>query len=121
MAGNLDLAITREDNPGVGEIDFHITKGSKANTVIEIKRSINENLLHGYRTQLSAYMKAERAQSGIFMVIMEKDNIDEVKRKIAEVQKDMKDKGEYIPEVIYINGMKQHSASNRSYKFPELT
>lgn len=121
MAGNLDLAITREDNPGVGEIDFHITKGSKANTVIEIKRSINENQLHGYRTQLSAYMKAERAQSGIFMVIMEKDNIDEVKRKIAEVQKDMKDKGEYIPEVIYINGMKQHSASNRSYKFPELT
>lgn len=120
IAGNLDLAITREDNPGVGEIDFHITKGSKANTVIEIKRSTNENLVHGYRTQLSAYMKAERAQSGIFMVIMEKDNIDEVKRKIAEVQKDMEDKGEYIPEIIYINGMKQHSASNKNYKTPEM-
>lgn len=120
IAANLDLAITREDNPGVGEIDFHITKGSKANTVIEIKRSTNENLIHGYRTQLSAYMKAERAQSGIFMVIMEKDNIDEVKQKIAEVQKDMKDKGEYIPEIIYINCMKQHSASNRLYKEPEL-
>ena len=120
IAGNLDLAITREDNPGVGEIDFHITKGSKANTVIEIKRSTNENLVHGYRTQLPAYMKAERAQSGIFMVIMEKDNIDEVKRKIAEVQKDMKDKGEYIPEIIYINGMRQNSASNRLYKEPEL-
>lgn len=120
IAGNLDLAITREDNPGVGEIDFHITKGSKTNTVIEIKRSTNENLVHGYRTQLSAYMKAERAQSGIFMIIMEQDNIDEVKRKIAEVQKDMEDKGEYIPEIIYINGMKQLSASNRNYKFPEF-
>ena len=120
VAGNLDISITREDNPGVGEIDFHITKGSKANTVIEIKRSTNENLVHGYRTQLPAYMKAERAQSGIFMIIMEKDNIDEVKRKIAEVQSDMKDKGEYIPEIIYINGMKQHSASNRNYLLPEI-
>lgn len=65
-------------------------------------------------------MKAERAQSGIFMVITEKNNIDEVKRKIAEVQKDMKDKDEYIPEIIYINGMRQNSASNRLYKEPEL-
>ena len=105
-AGNLDLAITREDNHGVGEIDFHVTKGSKANTVIEIKRSTNENLVHGYRTQLPAYMKAERAKSGIFMIIMEKDNIDDIKRKIAEIQADMKDKGEYIPEIIYINGMR---------------
>ena len=120
IAGNLDLSITREDNPGVGEIDFHITKGSKANTVIEIKRSTNENLIHGYRTQLSAYMKAERAQSGIFMVIMEKDNIEEIKSRITEVQKDMKNKGEYIPKIIYINGMKQYSASNRAYKTPEL-
>lgn len=120
IAGNLDLAITREDNPGVGEIDFHITKGSKANTVIEIKRYTNENLVHGYRIQLPAYMKAERAQSGIFMVIMEKDNIEEIKRKITEVQKNMKDNGEYIPEVIYINGMKQHSASNRNYQIPGI-
>ncbi len=120
VAAKLDLAITREDNPGVGEIDFHITKGSKANTVIEIKRSTNENLVHGYRTQLAAYMKAERAQSGIFIVIMEKDNIDEIKRKIEDVQNDMKDKGEYIPEIIYINGMKQYSASNRNYHSPEI-
>lgn len=119
IAGNLDLAITREDNPGVGEIDFHITKGAKANTVIEIKRSTNENLIHRYRTQLAAYMKAERARSGIFMVILEKEHIDEIKMKIAEVQKDMKAKGEYIPEIIYINGMRQHSASNRIYKAPE--
>lgn len=119
-AGKLDLSITREDNPGIGEIDFHITKGAKANTVIEIKRSTNENLIHGYRTQLPAYMKAERAKSGIFMIIMEKNNIDEIKSKIAEVQKDMKNKGEYIPEIIYINGMHQQSASKRTYKNPEL-
>lgn len=120
IAGNLDLAITREDNPGVGEIDFHITKGSKANTVIEIKLSTNENLVHGYRTQLAAYMKAERAHSGIFMVIMERDNLDEIQRKITEVRQDMTAKGEYIPEVIFVNGMRQPSASNRNYKIAEM-
>lgn len=65
-------------------------------------------------------MKAERAKSGIFMIIMEEDNIEEVKQKIAKVQMDMGNNGEYIPEIIYINGMRQHSASNRSYKFPEF-
>ena len=91
------------------------------NTVIEIKRSTNENLIHGYRTQLPAYMKAERAKTGIFMIIMEKDNIEEIKQKFTEVQKDMLDNDEYIPEIIYINGMKQYSASNRNYKFSEFT
>lgn len=116
LAGNLDISITREDNPGVGEIDFHITRGSKANTVIEIKRSTNDNLIHGYRTQLAAYMKAERANSGIFMVIMESDNYDEIKQKIEAVQNDMRQNGEYTPDIIYINGMRQPSASKSSYK-----
>lgn len=120
IAGNLDVSITREDNPGVGEIDFHITRGSRANTVIEIKRSSNENLIHGYRTQLSAYMKAERASSGIFIVIMESDEIEKIKEKIAIVQADMLEKCEYIPEVIYINGLRQYSASNRKYVTPEI-
>lgn len=116
LAGNLDISITREDNPGVGEIDFHITRGSKANTVIEIKRSTNDNLIHGYRTQLAAYMKAERTNSGIFMVIMESDNYDEIKQKIEAVQNDMRQNGEYTPDIIYINGMRQPSASKSSYK-----
>ena len=115
-AASLDISITREDNPGVGEIDFHITCGAKANTVIEIKRSSNANLLHGYRTQLAAYMRAEKADNGLFLVIMEDSSIEQIKTKIGEVQEDMKKNGEYIPEVIYINGIKQYSASNRNYQ-----
>lgn len=120
VSQNLDVSITREDNPGVGEIDFHFTRGSKANTVIEIKRSGNVDLLHGYRTQLSAYMKAERADSGIFIVILDKDNLEYVKDKLTEVQKDMKGNNEYIPEVIYVNGLRQPSASVNSYQDPTI-
>ena len=117
---NLDVSITREDNPGVGEIDFHLTRGSQANTVIEIKRSSNVDLLHGYRSQLAAYMNAERADSGIFIVILDKDNLEDIKNKLAEIQKDMKENDEYIPEIIYVNGLRQPSASVSSYKDPTI-
>lgn len=117
---NLDVSITREDNPGVGEIDFHLTRGSQANTVIEIKRSSNVDLLHGYRSQLAAYMKAERADSGIFIVILDKDNLEDIKNKLAEIQKVMKENDEYIPEIIYVNGLRQPSASVSSYKDPTI-
>ena len=113
---NLDVSITREDNPEVGEIDFHLTRGSQANTVIEIKRSSNVDLLHGYRSQLVAYMKAERADSGIFIVILDKDNLEDIKNKLAKIQKGMKENDEYIPEIIYVNGLRQPSASVSSYK-----
>lgn len=120
VAGNLDVSITREDNPGVGQIDFHITRGAKANTIIEIKRSSNDNLLHGYRSQLAGYIRADRADSGIFMVIMEDDGFETIKAKIENVQKDMKEKGEYISEVIYVNGIRQPSASSPDYDNPSL-
>lgn len=120
-AGDFDAHVSREANPGVGEIDFQITRGSTANTAIEIKRSSNKDLLHGYRQQLAAYMRAENADNGIFIVIMEDNNIDEIKDKIRMVQEDMQAKGEYIPEVFYINCMKQPSASDPSYDSPALS
>lgn len=119
-AGGFDIAITREDNPGVGEIDFHITRGTKANTIIEIKRSSNQNLYHGYRSQLAAYIRAERATDGIFMIIVEDDNYEKIKNNLAAIQEDMKSKGEYVPEVIYVNGNRQVSASNPEYHNPVL-
>lgn len=114
-AGDFDVNISRESSPGVGELDFQITRGAKANTIVEIKRSCNKDLVHGYRTQLAAYMKATQATDGIFMVIIEDDTINKIKTRLEEVKKDMREKGEYIPEIIYINGKHQPSASNPNY------
>lgn len=50
------------------------------------------------------------------MVIMERDNYYEIRQKIEAVQNDMIINGEYTPNVIYINGMKQPSASKTSFK-----
>mgnify|MGYP000996976952 CR=1 FL=1 len=38
----------------------------------------------------------------------------------GDAQEDMKAKGEYILAVIYVNGMRQYSASNRKYVSPKL-
>lgn len=118
--GEFDVAITRESNPGVGELDFQITRGTKANTVVEIKRSCNKDLIHGYRTQLAAYMRATQATDGIFMVIVEDDSINKVRVLLENVKIDMLKKGEYIPEIIFINGKHQPSASNSNYINPKL-
>ena len=40
-----------------------------------------------------------------------------LKEDLAE---DMMAKGEYIPAVIYVNGMRQYSASNRKYVSPKI-
>lgn len=54
------------------------------------------------------------------MVIVEDDSIESIKAQLNEVKKDMIDKGEYIPKVIFINGKHQPSASAPSYKNPTL-
>jgi hypothetical protein len=49
---------------------------------------------------------------------MEDDSYDTIKKKLSIIQAEMKENGEYIPEVIYINGKRQVSASNRNYCSP---
>ncbi len=55
-----------------------------------------------------------------FLIIMEDDSLESIQEKITNVQNDMKEKGEYIPEVIYVNGKHQYSASNRKYVSPKI-
>lgn len=119
-AAKVDIAITREDNPGVGQIDFHISKGTRVNTIIEIKRSGNKDLYHGYRTQLAAYVRAERATSAVFMVIIEDDSYEQINQRLIEIQEDMKANGEYVPKIVYINGKRQCSASHPKYENPRV-
>ena len=61
-----------------------------------------------------------RIQRTFQLVSTEDDSIDYIKAQLNEVKKDMIDKGEYIPKVIFINGKHQPSASAPSYKNPTL-
>lgn len=112
----INLDISRENNPGNGEVDFKFSKGS-AKTIVEIKRSGNNDILHGYRVQLSAYMRAEHTEYGLFVVIIDDPSHEEdVKKRIEDVKEDMRNQGEPIYPIIYIKGYSQSSASKHGYK-----
>ena len=65
-------------------------------------------------------IRIQRTFQLVSTVIVEDDSIDYIKAQLNEVKKDMIDKGEYIPKVIFINGKHQPSASAPSYKNPTL-
>lgn len=121
--GNKDVAISKEDNPGVGKIDFHMTRGIQGNTVLEIKRSTNPELINGFKKQLPAYIKSVDAHSAIFVVILEDDSYKKISKELDEVQNDKEAMKPYegIPyKIVYVNGMHQETASVRAYKDPSF-
>lgn len=110
-ASGADIDVTRENNPGVGELDFKFSQGAKGKTVVEIKRSSNQDLLHGYVTQLPRYMHAESAEHGIFVVIREDNKYDDVIASVFEKQESLKVEGTYAPEIVTIDASPKASAS----------
>lgn len=112
--GGFDTHISREEDTGAGLTDFVFSRGALDKTVVEVKRSVNPDLLHGFRQQLPAYMKAIEAESGIFVVIFEEDTFEKVSTQLETVSKEMKDAGEYVPEIIFIDGRRRPSASKRA-------
>lgn len=112
----INIDITRENNPGNGEVDFKFSQGT-AKTIVEIKRSGNKDILHGFRVQLPAYMRAEQTNYGLFIVIIDDpSHEDDVKAKLDTVIQDMKEKRETVCPIIYIKGYSQPSASKPEYK-----
>ena len=109
---NLDIDVNRESNPGVGALDFKFSRGSQGKTVVKIKRSSHQDLLHGYVTQLPTYMKAERAEFGIFLIIREDERYDDAIQKVYDRKKQMETEGEEnISEIIVVDASTKKTAS----------
>ena len=110
-AANLDIDLTRENNPGVGQLDFKLSRGAKGKTVVEIKRSSNPDLIHGYVTQLPLYMKAEKSDFGIFVIIKEDNRNQESIQSVQDKYDSLVESGEYAPEIIIVDARPRESAS----------
>ncbi|MBW9173384.1 hypothetical protein [Clostridium estertheticum] len=64
-----DLDISPESNGGRGPVDFKMSNGYKDRTLVEIKLTTNPQLVHGLKTQLYEYSKAEKTEKLIYLVI----------------------------------------------------
>ena len=67
LANNLD--ISPESDAGRGPVDFKFSNGERGKVLVETKLSSNTKLQHGYEKQLPAYLEAEKALKGVFLVI----------------------------------------------------
>ncbi|MBV1820428.1 hypothetical protein L0P54_10490 [Anaerosalibacter bizertensis] len=106
-ANNLD--ISPESDSGRGPVDFKMSRGEDK-TVVEIKLTTNNNLIHGFEVQIEEYAKAEKTENKIFMVV---DNGGSQSRldKVKEIYKNKKDSEEKVPDLIVIDAIPKKSAS----------
>lgn len=108
-AGHINISVDRESDSGAGELDFKFSQGQQCQTIVEIKLSDNPDLLHGYKTQLPQYVKAENADHALFIVIIVK-NIN--KKQFYELLNIHKKKEKGQTEILFIDARPQKSASN---------
>lgn len=86
-----DIDISKEVNIGKGPVDFKFSKGYKIRLLTELKLAINSKFYNGLRTQLPEYLKAEKINAGIFLIIVFFENelkkVEKIKEIINEVEK----------------------------------
>jgi hypothetical protein len=109
-AGEHDLDISAEPNAGRGPVDFKFSHGKAAKVTVEVKKSNNGKLVHGYETQLANYNRAENAKSSIYLIVRVSDDDAKIKQVLA-LEAARRALGENPPEVIIVDARPQQSAS----------
>jgi hypothetical protein len=107
-----DVDLNREPNAGNGPIDFKLSAGYKGRVLIEVKKSTNSQLLHGFDVQLEAYQKSEATEESLYLIMRVAEGqtgIDDVlalrKRKLKE--------GLKVPDIVVIDARRRPPASKR--------
>lgn len=108
-----DLDISPEVDSGNGPIDFKIGKGFHDKINIEMKLSTNTKLLHGYKSQLAIYNKAEKTNQSKFVIIQLYEEDDKKIEKVLKYKSENETLDNKLPEIIVIDATKKKSASKR--------
>ncbi|MGO9589049.1 MAG: hypothetical protein ACLP3K_03255 [Candidatus Acidiferrales bacterium] len=107
-----DVDISREPNAGNGPVDFKLSAGYQGRLLVEIKKSNNPDLLHGFDTQLEAYQNSEATQESVYLILRVSERQSGVDDVLALCER-KKAEGLKVPEVIVIDARKTPSASKR--------
>ena len=92
-ANNVDLS--REPNAGNGPVDFKLSIGYVARVLVEVKKSDNPRLLHGFETQLPAYEMSETSEGAIYLILRVTESEAGMKDVLALREKKVKEGRKY--------------------------
>ena len=109
QANNIDLS--RECDPGVGELDFKLSCGFNKKVLIEVKKASSSTLLAGFTKQLPSYEKAERTAESFYLVVKDKLNTDSAIKKLLDARDEHLHQGKRCPEIIIVDALEKPSAS----------
>jgi hypothetical protein len=90
-----DIDISPEPNVGRGPVDFKASQGHALRALIELKLARNSKFWSGLSKQLPAYLKAESAKVGYFVVIAYTDADMKRVSNIRGVVKKLNQSGDY--------------------------
>lgn len=109
VANNIDLS--RECDPGVGELDFKLSSGFNKKVLIEMKKASSSSLLAGFLKQLPAYEKAERTVDSFYLVIKDKESASNNIKKLLDKKNELDHQKKKYPEIIIVDAIMKPSAS----------
>jgi len=111
-----NILLSAESDAGRGPVDFSLGTGYNKKVLVEIKKSDNKNIEHGYKEQVEAYQKSENALQSFYVVIVVKE-VKKIKDHVTQLEaittlyEDNKKKGIKTPELIIIDGIIHPSPS----------
>jgi len=80
--------------------------------LVEVKKSSNSDLLHGFETQLPAYEKGEKTEESIYLILRVGESDSSIKDVLALRDKGVREKRR-VPEVFVVDARRKPSASKR--------
>jgi hypothetical protein len=107
-----DVDLSREPNAGNGPVDFKLSAGYKGRVLVEIKKSTNPQLLHGFEMQLDAYQKSEATEESMYLILRVADGQIGIEDVLALRKRKLKE-GLKVPDIVVIDARKRPPASKR--------
>ncbi len=106
-----DLDLSPEANGGRGPVDFKLSRGANVKILVEVKRSTNTRLFHGFERQLPIYEAAEDSQHSFFLVVQETKRRTKALHKVLKLELERRSRSLRTPEVRIVDASPKPSAS----------
>ena len=107
-----DVDLSREPDAGNGPVDFKLSTGYHGRILVEVKKSNNPDLLHGFETQLPAYQDSEGTEESVYLILRVTEGDTGIKNLLA-LQAARAAEGKKVPQVIVIDARQRPPASKR--------